>query len=165
MKKMTKRRQNLTMQQLELVLKLLYKNYPNLLKKIHFRKGQYETICGNISEAIGEYLGELGLEIRNIHGKYKGRGSEFSGGSKGTWHCWIELWLNIKTEYSSKAIDVIIDGAYAQFFPFKLTPIFVRDRVRLAVFINDKIARRWYKGIIREYPKIQVNPKLSKKLK
>lgn len=141
--------QEITKVELEKALEKLYKNYAKLLEKINFN-GNYECICGSISEKITDFFRENGIKAMYMAGTYYGRGTEFSGGEKGTGHCWVELWLRLKdvqNEYlRAKEIKVIIDGAYAQFFPFELTPKATKDRQRLTLFINDKTAEEWYKG-------------------
>jgi hypothetical protein len=132
--------------ELEKALKKLYENYEKLLEQINFN-GKYECICGTISEKITDFFRNIGIKANYISGKYIGRGTEFSGG-KSTSHCWVELNLKLKDiyPYQNSEIKVIIDGAYAQFFPFELTPRITRDKQRLTIFINDKTAEQWYIG-------------------
>lgn len=141
--------QELSKEELGKALETLCKNYEKLLEKLDFN-GKYECICGRISEQITKFLKDIGIEAHYMDGKYLGRGTEFSGGKSGTSHCWVELWLKLKEKNPSgigdKEIKVIIDGAYAQFFPFELTPRLTRDRQRLTIFINDKTAEQWYIG-------------------
>jgi hypothetical protein len=144
--------QEITRQELEKALEKLYENYAKLLAKIKFN-GSYECICGNISEKITDFFRENGIKAHYMSGRYSGRGTEFSGGVNGTGHCWVELWIRLKDTESQylgkmKELKVIIDGAYAQFFPFELTPKATKDRQRLMVFINDKTAEEWYKGSV-----------------
>jgi hypothetical protein len=144
--------QEITKQDLEKTLEKLYQNYAKLLANIQF-KGDFECICGMISEQITKFLREqLGIQANYMSGNYYGRGTEFSGGKSGTSHCWVELWLKLKEEnpdgIGDRELKVIIDGAYAQFFPFELTPKATKDRQRLMVFITDKTAEEWYKGSV-----------------
>lgn len=154
----------LTPRQFEKLLHKLEKQFPTLLKKIGFNSTGYtwETICGAISGEITDYLrGELGVNASFMSGQYKGRGTEFSGGKKGTYHCWVELLVKLKKAYGrKKPFSVIIDGAYAQFFPNSLTPRFIRDRMRLTIFIDDTTAKKWYKGQEDQ----NFNGRLNKKL-
>lgn len=142
--------QEITKNELEKALEKLYENYAKLLKNIGFEWN--ECICGSISEEITKFFkSELGIQAKPMLGKYSGRGTEFSGGQCGTTHCWVELCLKVinkDTLPTEKEIKVIIDGAYAQFFPFELTPKVTRDRQRLMIFIDDKTAEEWYKGTI-----------------
>jgi hypothetical protein len=143
--------QEITKAELEKALEKLDKNFVKLLEKINFN-GNYECICGSISEKITDFLRENGIKAMYMAGTYYGRGTEFSGGEKGTGHCWVELWLRLKDNIESKhlgqmkELKIIIDGAYAQFFPFELTPKATKERQRLTLFINDKTAEEWYKG-------------------
>lgn len=139
--------QEITKNELEKALEKLYQKYTKLLENIGF--GEYnECICRNISEEITKFFkSELGIQAKPMVGQYSGRGTEFSGGLSGTSHCWVELWLKLEDKYANE-IKVIIDGAYAQFFPFELTPRITRDKQRLMIFINDKTAEEWYKGTI-----------------
>jgi hypothetical protein len=142
--------QEISKEEFEKVLKKLYAEYPSLLKAIHFNITEKESwcsnemICGSISEKITDFLQKLGIQAHCIHGSYEGRGTEFSGGKDGTSHCWVELWIRWRD--NDKEFKVIIDGAYAQFFPENLTPMVVRNAQRLTIFINDKKAEEWYKG-------------------
>lgn len=134
--------QKITKEQIEEIFKILYKEYPSLLKQICFGYS-CEQICGSISTKIALFLREhLGVEAHEMSGIYKGRGTAFSGGKSGTSHCWVELWIEVER----KRITIIIDGAYAQFYPYSLTPKCIKDAIRLMVFLNDKEAQRWYKG-------------------
>ena len=142
--------QEITKKEFEGILKKLYKGYPSLLDAIHFDTeddtvfSSSEMICGFISEKIVAFLQKLGVkEAHYIHGTYCGRGTEFSGGDNGTGHCWVELRLKLKDK-NEEQFKVIIDGAYAQFFPFDLTPRIVRNAQRLMIFIDDKKAEEWY---------------------
>jgi len=138
--------QELSKEELEKALKSLYANYDKLLEKLSFN-GNYECICGSISKQITDFLRGIGIKANYMSGTYIGRGTEFSGG-KVTSHCWVELWLKLKDVYyyQNSEIKVIIDGAYAQFFPFELTPRITRDKQRLTIFVNDKTAEQWYIG-------------------
>lgn len=134
--------QDITKEELEKMLNQLYENYSQLLNSFKF-DGKYECICGTISDKIVNFFDKkLGFQAHYMDGTYHGRGTEFSGGKSGTGHCWVELWLRVRNSIldECKEIKVIIDGAYAQFFPFELTPRITRDRQRLMIFIDDKTA-------------------------
>lgn len=136
---------HLTPRQFEILLRKLEENFPKFLININFNQ-RYETICGMISDQIVKWLRtKIGIKAQFFSGKYRGRGTEFSGGKRGTYHCWVEIEVQLTKHWIAKPFKVIIDGAYAQFFP-SLTPKFIRDRMRLMIFINDSIAQKWYKG-------------------
>lgn len=125
----------------------LYRNFPRLLERIYFKEGEtWETICGAISGEIASFLRRNeGLESHYCFGDYFGRGTQFSGGTKGTPHCWVELWIVMtRAGLDNKRMRIIIDGAYAQFYP-TYTPLCIKRAVRLMIFINDPHANRWYK--------------------
>lgn len=165
---MPKKAISLTPRQYAKLWKKLEKEYPSLLKRIGFSaRSTYETICGAISGEIHRFLREdLGIDARFVDGEYKGRGTEFSGGEEGTGHCWVELLVQIKSKtrtwgFPKKPFKVIIDGAYAQFFPNEMTPKFIRDRMRLTIFMNDKVAEKWYKGRENHNYSARLNKKVN----
>ena len=136
---------SLTSKELVKIFNALEKAYPILLEQIGFKDGYPEQICGDISRAINDFLkNRLNVPSQLMSGTYKGRGTIFSGGRNGTDHAWIELKVRLKDAYKRPVLRIIIDGAYAQFFPC-FTPKVIRDRVRLMVFFDDKTAQRWYK--------------------
>lgn len=136
--------QEMRKEELDKALAKLYENYEKLLEAIQF--DGFECVCGRISNQIAKFFNEMGIKADYITGTYKGRGTEFSGGESGTGHCWVELCLRLLDCYESKKVKIIIDGAYAQFFPTDLTPRITRDKQRLMIFIDDKTAEEWYKG-------------------
>jgi hypothetical protein len=131
-----------TASQLKGILEKVEIEYPNLLAQTSVHCG--ELICGEISRKIKTFLENLGLRVSYMDGEYKGRGTEFSGGKYGTSHCWVEMQVKLRDQ-EQKLSKVIIDGAYAQFFPHELTTKKFRDRVRLMFFINDPVAEEWYR--------------------
>jgi hypothetical protein len=137
--------QEMRKEELDKALAKLYENYEKLLEAIGF--DGFECICGRISNQITKFLEKNGIKANLMSGMYSGRGTEFSGGQSGTSHCWVELCLKLKDCPETKEVKIIIDGAYAQFFPH-LTPRITRDKQRLMIFIDDKTAEEWYKGKI-----------------
>jgi len=113
--------QKLNEQQLGKIIDSVITAFFRLLKSIYFEEGHAECICGSISAKIHRYLRRtLGVDAYFHTGTYRGRGSRFScGDDRGTGHCWVEF--NFKFPRKSKPKTVIIDGAYAQFFP-SITP-------------------------------------------
>jgi len=126
---------------IESILGQLANIYPTLAKKIlGERSDYYESICTCMSAEITSWLvshfPELKTKVRDMHGKYTGEGSEYSGTKERTFHCWVEI----------EVLDgkIIIDGAYAQFFPHEI-PKEIRDRIRLAIFFPNDTRQEWYK--------------------
>lgn len=159
----------LTKKQLWDLLDMLVKQYPKLLKKIGFRTGSSEWICGSISNQITKFLRTVvGIDARNYSGLYKGRGTEFSGGKTGTPHCWVEIYVKVTNHLrygeKNKPFRVIIDGAYAQFFPDIFTPNPLKNRMRLTIFVKDPIAEKWYKGreLDGQFP-LNKHPKIKRR--
>lgn len=136
--------QEITLGELEKALEKLYQNYQKLLENIKFDGCEY--ICGNISKEITRFLRRMGINANFMSGIYHGKGTEFSGGTFGTSHAWVEIPFKIKLrDEAFKEIKIIIDGAYAQFFP-EITPKIIKDKQRLTIFVDDPRAEEWYKG-------------------
>jgi len=129
--------------EIEIVLNRLRNEYYPKLYPLCFigsLDNPIETICGDISNKITAWLNEnyheLVGKICFRSGIYIGEGTEFSGGIRGTCHSWVEIQLD-------KDNKIIIDGAFAQFFP-KETPLAIRKRVRLAIFYPQDERQKWY---------------------
>jgi len=129
----------LTSLELNTLFTHLYKAYPDLLSSTNWDNGNFEEICGDITSRIARFLRKKGVEAHALEGKYNGRGCLRGG----TYHCWVELWVTLL----GRDMTIIIDGAYAQFYPMK-TPSIVKDMVRLTIFYDDKEAQEWYEGTI-----------------
>lgn len=126
---------------IESILGQLANIHPRLVKRCWGDCDPYESICGMISSKIVGWMIETFPEITPSvfyrDGLYVGPGTEYSGGPHGTSHCWVEITLEDKKR-------IIIDGAYAQFFPKETSPD-IKDRVRLAIFHPNDERQKWYK--------------------
>ena len=122
--------------EIESILGQLANIHPSLCKDIWGSCKPYECICGSIAGKIIAWLKknypEQADQFIYCDGTYIGLGSR---ATYGTGHCWAEIKLNEG--------KIIIDGAYAQFFPDD-TPPEVKDRVRLAIFHPNDERQKWY---------------------
>ena len=145
---MEKEYQEVTWESLSKSLVALRKEYRNLLKFTSWKKGENEAFCWQIAEVVNKFLRtKQGLKSHIMTGTYTGRGTEFSGGKNGTGHFWVEFWGKAPLGLDNKEYTLIIDGAYAQFYP-KYTPEPIKNKVRLMFFFDDPIAQDWYRGSI-----------------
>jgi len=133
---------------IEHILEILRINYPVLHRRVmeenlYFQQTKEERICGAISGKIEAFLKATFPEWQNrfiyCSGKYVGNGTEHSGGSEGTYHCWVEIILPNNHD------KIIIDGSYAQFYPSDI-PQEEKERLRLRIFMPEEKEQTWYKG-------------------
>jgi len=120
---------------IESILGELANIHPSLVKEVWGTYTPYESICGFISDKITKWIiknfPEMENKVMDVSGRYIGEGSRTGG----TYHCWVEVRI--------PAGKIIIDGAYAQFFPDEL-PMEIRDRIRLAIFYPTDHRQAWY---------------------
>jgi len=128
------------------ILEAIRKNYKKLYNEVmkenpYFAETKCEQICGCISGKIHSWLIATFPNDSNhflyCSGRYVGKGTEYSGGRSGTYHCWVEIILPNRKD------KIIIDGAYAQFFP-PSTPLEERERLRLRIFMPEELEESWY---------------------
>lgn len=135
----------MTREELITILEKVEDKHAEFIRDTEFKFNTSEMICYSMSQKIAEFLTSIGIPAKFTEGTYLGRGTCFSGGDGGTYHCWVELQVLLDNGYERyREMKVIIDGAYAQFFPYGLSPERFRNRIRLMFFIGDKEAEKWY---------------------